>query len=159
MRSLGTSRVGTRRTASRVNCDYLGWVRVCADPEPRRGSRELREPRLGHGLRDARLTTPSFSCNVEHGMSARLIPVTVTVYATVVVDDPEPFERVTGPDGDEWRSRFYDLYTDADVAEHLAFNAIANRIHDVSELEGWADVQPGLVRVEIDDTDVQADAS
>lgn len=87
---------------------------------------------------------------------ARHIPVTMTVYATVVIEDEEPFDRVTGSGGDEWRSQFYDLHTDDDVAEHAVFNAVTNGVYDISGLEGWADVRPGSVRVEIDDTDVQA---
>jgi hypothetical protein len=83
-----------------------------------------------------------------------MIPVTMNVYATVVVEDEEPFERVIGPGGDEWRSQFYDLHTEDEVAEHFVFNAVTNGIYDVSGLEGWADIQPGAVRVEIDDSDV-----
>lgn len=89
---------------------------------------------------------------------SRKIPVLMTVYATVVVEDEEPFTRVTGPGGDEWRSQFYDLHTDDDLAEHFVFNAVTNGIYDASGLEGWADVQPGSVRVEIDDTDLSADS-
>lgn len=91
-------------------------------------------------------------------MSFRVIPVTMTVYATVVIQDEEPFTRVTGPGGDEWRSQFYDLHTEEDVAEHFVFNAVANGIYDVSDLEGWADVQKGAVRIEIDSTDLSADS-
>ena len=85
------------------------------------------------------------------------IPVTVTAYTTVVVHDPEPFERVVGPEGDEWRSQFYDFWTVEDVAEHLAFNAVTNGITDISRLEGWADCPSQAVVVLVDDVDCAAE--
>lgn len=87
-------------------------------------------------------------------MSFRVIPVTMTVYATVVIHDDEPFTRVTGPGGDEWRAQFYDLHDEADIAEHFV---LTNGVYDVSALEGWADVPKGAVHVEIDDTYVSAE--
>jgi hypothetical protein len=76
----------------------------------------------------------------------------LTVYASVEVHDAEPFERVTGPDGDEWRSQFYDLHTAEDVVEHFVFNAVTNGVHDISKLEGWADCDPRAVTIAIEDT-------
>ncbi len=78
---------------------------------------------------------------------------TMTVYATVIVNDREPLDRVTGPDGDEWRSQFYDLHTEEDVIEHFVFNAVTNGVHDITRLEGWADCDPDAIKIEIDDTD------
>jgi hypothetical protein len=78
---------------------------------------------------------------------------TMTVYATVIVNDREPLDRVTGPGGNEWRSQFYDLHTDEDVIEHFVFNAVMNHVHDITRLEGWADCDPAAVTIEIDVTD------
>ena len=77
----------------------------------------------------------------------------MTVYATVIVHDREPLERVTGPGGDEWRSQFYNLHTDEEVIEHFVFNAVTNGVHDITRLEGWADCDSGAITIEIDDTD------
>ncbi len=77
----------------------------------------------------------------------------MTVYATVIVNDREPLDRVVGPGGDEWRSQFYDLHTDEDVIEHFVFNAVTNAVHDITRLEGWADCDPDSIKIEIDDTD------
>ncbi len=76
----------------------------------------------------------------------------LTVYASVEVHDPEPFERVIGPGGDEWRSQFYDLHTAEDVIEHFVFNAVRNGVHDISQLEGWADCDHRSVTISIEDT-------
>jgi hypothetical protein len=79
--------------------------------------------------------------------------VETTVWATITVRNPGVIERVTGPDGDEWRSQFYPtIETADDVVEHFAFNAIANGVHDITRLEGWADCDPADVLIEIDDT-------
>lgn len=80
--------------------------------------------------------------------------VTVTAYVKITVNDPEAVTRVTGDDGDEWRSMFYDLYTEEDVYNHLAYNAVANGIEDASRLDGWADLQRGAVTMIV--TDVTA---
>ena len=59
---------------------------------------------------------------------------------SVSINDPDVIERVTGPGGDEWRSRAYNLRTKDDVVRHLAYNAIANGIDRANRLDGWADL-------------------
>jgi hypothetical protein len=77
----------------------------------------------------------------------------MTVYATVIVNDPDVIERITGPDGDEWRKQFYPtIETAENVMEHLVFNAVVNGVHDIARLDGWADCDSDAVKVEIDDT-------
>lgn len=44
----------------------------------------------------------------------------------------------------EWRSRFYDLSTPEEVAQHLAFNLLVNCAH-LSQLDGFADKSDGAV--------------
>lgn len=83
---------------------------------------------------------------------------TMTVYATVLVHDREPLDRVTGPGGDEWRAHFYGLLTDEDVIEHFVYNAVTNGVHDISRLEGWADCDPHSVTIEVDSTDLYTEA-
>jgi hypothetical protein len=86
------------------------------------------------------------------GVSAETFATEMTVYATVIVNDREPLERITGPGGDEWRSQFYALETDAEVVEHFVYNAVVNGVHDITRLDGWADCDPDAIKVEIDDT-------
>lgn len=80
---------------------------------------------------------------------------TVEAEVLVVVDDfltHDAISRVTGPDGDAWRSTFYDLYTEADVIDHWAYNAIANSVEDACRLDGWADLPRGAVKITIVET-------
>lgn len=85
---------------------------------------------------------------------SRVFAVEMMVYCTITVEDQDVLDRITGDGGEEWRSRFYDLHTAEDVAEHLAFNAVTNGVHDVRRLEGWADVESDrAVTVDVDNTD------
>lgn len=54
----------------------------------------------------------------------------------------------------EWRSHFYHLRDEDDVHEHLIYNALVNGVDDISRLEGWADIEPGAVRLHVDVTDI-----
>lgn len=83
----------------------------------------------------------------------------VEAEASVCIDvwDPAVIERVTGPDGDEWRSQFYrSIRTAEDVVAHFAYNALANGITDISRLDGWADCSPDAVDIFIDSIETSA---
>ncbi|HTE62620.1 MAG TPA: hypothetical protein VK631_19845 [Solirubrobacteraceae bacterium] len=71
----------------------------------------------------------------------------------ITVNDREPIERVTGPNGDEWRAHMYDLRTEEDVFEHWARNALANGVVDVCQLDGWADVSAETVTLAVWDVE------
>jgi hypothetical protein len=66
------------------------------------------------------------------------VPMIVPVLVTI--NDPDVIGRVTGPKGDEWRSYAYKLHTRDEVLGHLAYNAVANGITSVANLDGWADL-------------------
>lgn len=86
--------------------------------------------------------------NVTHSVYS----VETTIYTTVTIRNPEVIERVTGPGGDEWREQFYPtMFMAEDVVEHFAFNAISNKVHDITRLEGWADCSADDVLIEVDD--------
>lgn len=55
--------------------------------------------------------------------------------------DPAVFAEVT----DEWRSVFYDLQDDEEVAEHVARNVFMGR--GLSRLDGWAGMSDSLATV------------
>lgn len=60
----------------------------------------------------------------------------VTFHVTVELDvDRSVIKEATSAD---WRKSFYDLRTPEEVAEHIAFNAVANDIRDVTALDGFA---------------------
>jgi len=74
----------------------------------------------------------------------------VVVFTTAVhltIADPDVFERVTGPNGDDWRKQLYNLHTRDDVLEHLAYNCVANDVRNASLLDGWADLPKKAVQM------------
>lgn len=75
--------------------------------------------------------------------------VTMEVEVEVEISDPDVIERVTGPGGDEWRAHLYDLRTEADVLEHLAYNCVANRCESAWLLDGWADLPKEAVQMRV----------
>ncbi len=79
----------------------------------------------------------------------KVIVVTVTCHVEIAVNDPEAITCVTGPNGDEWRSHFYNLRTEHDVLEHFAYNRIVNGCENVSSLDGWAGLPADAVTMKI----------
>jgi hypothetical protein len=74
----------------------------------------------------------------------------VVVFTTAVhltIADPRVFDRVTGPEGDEFRAQLYDLRAQDDVLEHLAYNCVANDQRDATLLDGWADLPKKAVQM------------
>lgn len=59
----------------------------------------------------------------------------VTVEQTVVL---ELDQRVLDAVDDEWRAMLFPLYTDEQIAEHIAFNMIVNQI-PLTSIDGFAD--------------------
>lgn len=88
--------------------------------------------------------------NSKPALSKRQVETVAVVEITI--NDREPVERVTGPDGDEWRRQVYgEIRTEQDVLNHWASNAIRNGVEDVSELDGWADVPARTVTMTVSD--------
>jgi hypothetical protein len=54
-------------------------------------------------------------------------------------------QRILDAVNDDWRSLFYNLVTDQQVAEHLAYNFVVNHCEDVRRLDGWADQPDDVV--------------
>lgn len=50
---------------------------------------------------------------------------------------------------DEWRRAIYAFDDEAEILSHWASNAIRNGTTDVSKLDGWADLAPGTVTMEV----------
>lgn len=72
--------------------------------------------------------------------------------AVITVTDAAPDDLLTRCD-ETWRDTFYPLFDTSDIYEHWTYNAAANGITDISELDGWADVEPGAVTLSIEDLD------
>lgn len=74
-------------------------------------------------------------------MSKRRFRVEFTGEAVIELDD-----AVINVVDDEWRAVFYDLFTTADIADHIAYNLVINRA-SLSRLDGWADMPDDLARI------------
>ena len=64
-------------------------------------------------------------------------------------------ERLT-PD-DDWRKHFYDIRTLQGVAEHFAYNVVANGARRINQLDGFADRDESTCEIvdmhtDVDDT-------
>ena len=83
--------------------------------------------------------------------AAAKVTKTVTMEVTVElkIGDPDVIERVTGPKGDEWRAHLYNIHTEEEVLQHLAYNCVANGEEDAHRLDGWADLPPEAVSMKI----------
>lgn len=81
---------------------------------------------------------------------SRKFRVSYTVDVEVVVNDPDVFDRITGPKGDEWRAVFYGLHTEHDVIGHLAFNALLNDVRQAYDLDGWGDLDADAATMSVD---------
>lgn len=73
--------------------------------------------------------------------------VTVAVYLEVEIRDSLLKSVLT----DEWRDHMYNFHTPGQVAEHLAFNYVKNRIERVTELDGFADRNDNEVTITVGD--------
>lgn len=70
------------------------------------------------------------------------------VRVRIKVTDPEQIRRcVDNIDG--WRDHLYDLRTVEDVLQHLAFNCAVNGVEHASRLDGWADLDPMALTMEV----------
>ncbi len=85
---------------------------------------------------------------------AKTRTLTLETDVTVTVNDPDVIERVTGPKGDEWRAQLYNLRTEDDVLDHLAYNAAANGATRANELDGWGDLPDDAATMEVGETRV-----
>jgi len=75
----------------------------------------------------------------------------LTLSQTVYVE----FDASIMPD-DDWRKHFYgSIKTPADLAEHLAYNYVANGIEKLSELDGFADKKDSQARFKDNGWDVE----
>lgn len=76
--------------------------------------------------------------------------VTCELEVSITVNDPDVFERVTGPKGDEWRAQLYNgVHTKEDVLKHLAAAGVMPGAERANQLEGWADLPNDAATMEI----------
>lgn len=69
--------------------------------------------------------------------------------ATISISKDAPTDVVRRYLNEEWASAHYSFDGDDGVYEHWVYNAIVNGITDIAELDGWADVPPGTVQIDL----------
>jgi hypothetical protein len=73
------------------------------------------------------------------------------LYAEVIfdVEDGVNLTHWANPDTGQHQHRMDGIYpnivTEEDVFKHLAYNAVFNGVTDASSLDGWADLERGLI--------------
>lgn len=78
----------------------------------------------------------------------QVFDVEMQVTVRVTITDPLVISRpVENTDG--WRDDLYPLFTQDDVLEHLAYNAVMNGSTNASRLDGWADLPASAVRMDV----------
>jgi hypothetical protein len=81
-------------------------------------------------------------------MSAQVFDVEMQVTVRVTIKDPlvirRPVENI-----DNWQGDLYPLFTQDDVLEHLAYNAVVNGRENARLMDGWADLPEDAVKMEV----------
>ena len=67
-------------------------------------------------------------------MATRTFTVHLEADVEIEIDD-----RAIDTVDDSWRQYFYDLETPEDIAGHIAYNMVVNRL-GLSRMDGWADL-------------------
>lgn len=81
-------------------------------------------------------------------MRTHEVDVRATVTIRIADEAPEDvLTRVTDPDFP------YRLPSVEAGLEHLAYNAVRNGVMDASQLDGWGDLERGVLWLDVDDVD------
>lgn len=69
------------------------------------------------------------------------------VGVTVQIDSSAPDDIFSRAESEDFQRALYgsEVSDRQGVLDHWAYNAILNRVNDASRLDGWADLQPGMV--------------
>ena len=81
-------------------------------------------------------------------MSKRRFEIEYSVYGMPLFDVAiiELDDAVIDVVDDDWRKQLYDLHTPEDIAKHVAYNLLENKIQ-LSQMDGWADQPNSNARV------------
>jgi|WetSurMetagenome_2_1015567.scaffolds.fasta_scaffold178080_2 hypothetical protein len=80
-------------------------------------------------------------------MTIRTFEVWFSIYhedigaATIELD-----QRAIDTVDDLWRSQLYNLRTPEDIAAHIAYNMVINKLR-LSQMDGWADMPDSYARI------------
>lgn len=88
-------------------------------------------------------------------MTSGTIPKYLEVSASMIVTlNDAPDDWLDRCFTEEWQAYMYRMKDEKEVYSHLAYNALVNDVDDISRLEGWADIEPGAVRLRVSSIDV-----
>ena len=80
-------------------------------------------------------------------MTRTIINIEATAYVDVEIADDAPSDVLTRMQDPEHYEGLYGFMNEDQVLDHWVFNCIANGVEDVSRLDGWGDLDRGMVRV------------
>lgn len=78
--------------------------------------------------------------------------VDVSARVTIAVADDAPGDVISRGTDEDFPYRIPDA---AAVLEHLAYNAVANGVEDANRLDGWADLESGVLTMRVEDVEAR----
>ena len=69
----------------------------------------------------------------------------VAVTARIVINENAPDDVFSRAMQDDFASAYYGYMRKPAVLKHWAYNAVVNGVSDASRLDGWADLERGMV--------------
>lgn len=82
-------------------------------------------------------------------MSARLVTVTADVTLNIEAASNAPEDWLSRVTGDFPYAMYGRPFTEQEGLEHLAYNCIANGVEDASRLDGWGDLERGMLTMHV----------
>jgi len=95
-----------------------------------------------HSLKDAHKVRAQLEHSVIRIFQIEYSKYGVDITYAVIELDQEVIDAVD----DSWREVFYPLYTPADIARHICYNMVENRL-PLSSMDGWADKDNSLAKM------------
>ena len=75
---------------------------------------------------------------------------TCEVEVEIRVSSTAPEDTIRRGLTEEWQRSFSTFDTEDQVLEHLAYNCISNGVEDASRLDGWADLDSGMLTMSVE---------
>lgn len=84
-------------------------------------------------------------------MSETKRTVSMIAEVEIIASDDAPADVISRGTTAEFRESLYDFKSEDEVIEHLAYNCIVNGVEDAIRLDGWADLKPGVLTMQVVD--------
>ena len=87
---------------------------------------------------------------------SKFVDVSVEVTVTITIADNAPDDVITRMQNDpDTYESLYGEMNHNEVCQHWAYNAVSNGVKDAKHLDGWADLDPGMVTFDVSDIDAR----